>query len=52
LTVSLAVAVAPAGTAIGYDQFRHAAAAALSEAKSAGRNRAVVREVGHLAPRP
>jgi len=55
LTVSLGVAVAPVGLAIGYDQIRHAAAAALGQAKLEGRNRSVVRpaqvSTGQLASR-
>jgi diguanylate cyclase (GGDEF)-like protein len=46
LTVSLGVAVVPLGMAIGYDQIRHAAAAALGQAKREGRNRSVVRAAG------
>jgi diguanylate cyclase (GGDEF)-like protein len=46
LTVSVGVAVVPAGVPVGYDPLRHAAAAALSEAKVNGRNRSVLREVG------
>ena len=43
LTVSVGMAVAPAGVAVSYEQLRHAAAAALNEAKAAGRNRCVTR---------
>lgn len=43
MTVSVGVAVAPAGAQVGYDQLRHAAAAALSDAKSKGRNKSVLR---------
>jgi diguanylate cyclase (GGDEF)-like protein len=46
VTVSVGFAVAPAGAAVGYDALREAAAAALSEAKEAGRNRCVIRAVG------
>ena len=46
VTVSVGLAVAPAGSAVGYDQLREAAAAFLAEAKSSGRNRCVVRPVG------
>ena len=46
LTVSVGLAVAPAGSAVGYDQLREAAAALLAEAKGTGRNRCVVRTVG------
>jgi diguanylate cyclase (GGDEF)-like protein len=42
VTVSLGFAVADAGVDCDYDQLRHIAAAALSEAKANGRNRAVV----------
>jgi GGDEF domain-containing protein len=41
--VSVGVAVAPSGADVTYDQLRHAAAAALGEAKVAGRNRSVMR---------
>jgi diguanylate cyclase (GGDEF)-like protein len=43
LTVSVGMAVAPAGVTVTYEQVRHAAAAALNEAKAAGRNRCVLR---------
>jgi diguanylate cyclase (GGDEF)-like protein len=43
LTISVGLAVAPAGVAVGYDQLRLAAAAALNEAKVAGRNRCALR---------
>jgi diguanylate cyclase (GGDEF)-like protein len=43
ITVSVGMAVAPAGGTVGFDQLRHAAAAALNEAKTQGRNRCVVR---------
>ena len=46
MTVSVGLAVAPAGSAVGYDQLREAAAAFLAEAKGGGRNRCVVRPVG------
>jgi diguanylate cyclase (GGDEF)-like protein len=46
LTVSLGIAVAPAGQQVGYDQLRHIAAEALGEAKLAGRNKSVMRVVG------
>lgn len=46
LTVSIGLAVAEAGSAIGYDQLREVAAALLAEAKATGRNRCVVRSVG------
>ena len=43
ITVSVGIAVAPAGAEVTYDQLQHAAAAALGEAKAAGRNRSVLR---------
>jgi diguanylate cyclase len=43
ITVSVGIAVAPTGADVTYDQLRHAAAAALSEAKAGGRNRSVMR---------
>jgi diguanylate cyclase (GGDEF)-like protein len=43
VTVSLGFAVAETGVPAGYEQMRHLAAAALAEAKSAGRNRAELR---------
>jgi diguanylate cyclase (GGDEF)-like protein len=46
LTVSMGVAVADATSPVSYDQLREAAAAALKEAKEAGRNQWVVRSVG------
>jgi diguanylate cyclase (GGDEF)-like protein len=42
-TVSVGFAVASTGTASEYEQLMHAAAAALAEAKTTGRNRCVVR---------
>lgn len=45
VTVSVGFAVAPAGTPVGYEPLREAAAAALHEAKATGRNRCVVRPV-------
>lgn len=45
VTVSIGLAVAPAGVPAGFDQIREAAAAALKEAKDGGRNRCVVRAV-------
>jgi diguanylate cyclase (GGDEF)-like protein len=45
VTVSIGLAVAPAGAEIGYDQLREAAAALLAEAKATGRNKCVVRAV-------
>jgi len=49
VTVSIGFAVADADAAVGYEALRETAAEALSEAKSAGRNRCVVRPVGELA---
>lgn len=46
ITVSVGFAVAAAGVPAGYDALRDTAAAALAEAKAAGRNRCVVRPVG------
>jgi diguanylate cyclase len=43
VTVSIGFAVADAGTGADYDQMKHLASAALSEAKAAGRNRCIVR---------
>jgi diguanylate cyclase (GGDEF)-like protein len=43
LTISLGVVVADPAMMVTYEQMRHAAAGALSEAKDAGRNRCVVR---------
>jgi diguanylate cyclase (GGDEF)-like protein len=43
VTVSVGLAVAPVGAVVTYEQLRHAAAAALSEAKAGGRNRCVIR---------
>lgn len=51
LTVSLGVAVASEGHAVGYDHLRHTAAEALGQAKLEGRNRAVVRPVGASSAR-
>jgi diguanylate cyclase (GGDEF)-like protein len=42
VTVSIGFAVAEVGVNSEYDQFKHAAAAALAEAKARGRNRCVV----------
>lgn len=52
MTISLGVAVAEAGTPAGYDQLRDIAARALKEAKSTGRNRAVIRVVPAPNPAP
>ena len=49
LTVSLGFAVSEPNAATTYDQLKHVAAAALGEAKAAGRNRAVIRPIG---PKP
>jgi diguanylate cyclase (GGDEF)-like protein len=43
MTISVGMVVAPPGVTLGYDALRHAAAAALAEAKSAGRNCSVLR---------
>jgi diguanylate cyclase len=43
LTISIGVAVAEGTSAVSYEQLREVAAAALKEAKDAGRNRAVLR---------
>jgi diguanylate cyclase (GGDEF)-like protein len=43
VTVSIGFAVADADTAADYDQMKHLASAALSEAKASGRNRCIVR---------
>jgi diguanylate cyclase (GGDEF)-like protein len=43
ITISIGMAVAPAGEAVSFERLRYAAAAALNEAKSQGRNRCVVR---------
>ncbi len=43
VTVSIGFAVAPAGASGEYDQMKHIASAALSEAKASGRNRCIVR---------
>ena len=45
VTVSLGFAVAEAKVMTTYDQMKHAAAAALSEAKTTGRNKSVIRAV-------
>src|SRR5262249_21185283 len=42
VTVSMGFAVAEAGVPAEYEQMKHDAAAALSEAKATGRNRAVI----------
>jgi diguanylate cyclase len=43
ITVSVGMAVAPVGAMVSHEQLRHAAAAALGEAKAAGRNRSIMR---------
>ena len=40
--------VAEADTLVGFDQMRHAASAALGEAKETGRNRCVVKQLTSL----
>ncbi|MCE9532910.1 MAG: diguanylate cyclase [Planctomycetes bacterium] len=45
MTVSVGMVVADANTLVGYDQMRHAASAALSDAKKSGRNCSVVRQM-------
>jgi diguanylate cyclase (GGDEF)-like protein len=45
MTVSVGMVIADAATLVGYDQMRHAASAALSDAKKNGRNCCVVREL-------
>ncbi len=46
VTVSVGFAVATAGTPVGYEELRELAAAALSEAKSTGRNKCVIKVLG------
>jgi diguanylate cyclase (GGDEF)-like protein len=48
MTVSVGMVVVDATTLVGYDQIRHAASAALSDAKKAGRNCCIVRELPAL----
>jgi diguanylate cyclase (GGDEF)-like protein len=48
LTVSIGMVVAEADTLVGFDQMRHAASAALGEAKETGRNRSVVKQLTSL----
>jgi diguanylate cyclase (GGDEF)-like protein len=50
LTVSVGFAVAAEELQVTYDQLKHAAAAALGEAKATGRNRCVVRAVSAAKP--
>jgi diguanylate cyclase len=49
ITVSVGMAVAEADVLVGYDQMRHAAASALSEAKQTGRNRSIIRALSTFA---
>lgn len=49
ITVSIGMVVAEPNVLVGYDQIRHAAAAAMSEAKLGGRNKSVVRQVSNFA---
>jgi diguanylate cyclase (GGDEF)-like protein len=51
ITVSIGVAVVDANVHVEFDQIKHVAAAALEEAKQAGRNRSVVRSVQPWAAR-
>jgi diguanylate cyclase len=48
MTVSVGMVVADATTLVGYDQIRHAASAALGDAKKSGRNCCVVRGLPSL----
>ena len=48
LTVSVGMVVAEADTLVGFDQMRHAASAALEEAKETGRNKCVVKQLTSL----
>jgi len=48
LTVSVGMVVALSDTLVGFDQMRHAASAALGEAKDSGRNCCVVRQLTNL----
>ncbi len=50
VTVSLGFAVAEANVLATYDQMKHVASAALSEAKTTGRNKAVIRAVPAAPP--
>jgi len=47
VTVSIGIAVAEAGTPAEYEQLKHVAAAALGEAKYAGRNRCVLHSLAN-----
>jgi diguanylate cyclase (GGDEF)-like protein len=48
LTVSVGMVVAENDTLVGFDQMRHAASAALGEAKETGKNRCVVKQLTNL----
>lgn len=48
LTVSVGMVVAEADTLVGFDQMRHAASAALGEAKDSGRNKSIVKQLTSL----
>lgn len=48
VTVSVGIVVADSSTLVGYDLMRHAASAALSDAKKSGRNCCVVRQLPAL----
>lgn len=48
LTVSVGMVVAEPDTLVGFDQMRHAASAALGEAKESGRNKCVVKQLTSL----
>lgn len=48
LTVSVGMVVIEANTLVGFDQMRHAASAALAEAKESGRNRSVIKQLTSL----
>jgi diguanylate cyclase (GGDEF)-like protein len=49
ITVSIGIVIAESNVLVGYDQMRHAAAQALSEAKSTGRNRCVIQQLSNLS---
>lgn len=49
ITISIGIVVAGPDVLVDYDQLRHYAAAALSEAKMMGRNRCVLREISTYA---
>lgn len=48
ITVSVGMIVADSNVLVGFDQLRHAAAAALSEAKHTGRNKCIVKQLSAL----